>query len=169
LPAIAGFHGIAIGDMEQMLRSRIVAQVIPLSGCVLFLVIGVFHFGLWLTRRSHGALLHFALLCFAASLLAIAETWRWTVGYTWDLHLLRLRVINVLTFSVALLLSSFFISDLVRAHKRIWLAVNAILMATVFLWPDISYDERCLTMLTAALIVSAAAFAFGSDLCPSNL
>src|SRR5205823_2114056 len=50
-PRIPWFHGIAIGDLEQMLRSRIVGQVVPLSGFVLFLVIGVFHFMLWLTRQ----------------------------------------------------------------------------------------------------------------------
>ena len=155
------FHGIAVGDLEQMLRSRIVAQVIPLSGFVLFLVIGVFHFGLWLTRRSHWSLLLFALLCFAASMLAVAETWRWTVGYTWDMHELRLQAINGLTFSVAILLSSFFISDLIRARKRVWLTLNAIVMIIVAAWPDVGNDERCLTLLAASLITSAVAFAFG--------
>ena len=148
------FQGVVIGDYERMLRSRIVGQVVPLSGFAVFVVIGIYYVTLSFASRRRGATRTFALLCFAAALLAVAETWRWTVGYTYDVQPLRLAIITALTFCVSLLLPAFFALELELRHARLWLASMAAILGIVAAGTP-SPDECCLRLFSASMIVSA--------------
>ena len=156
LPSIANnwFHGVVIGDYERMIRSRIVGQVIPLSGFAVFIVIGIYYLTLSFAMRRRGAAVTFAMLCFAAALLAVAETWRWTVGYTYDFQATRLAVITALTFCVSLLLPSFFVLELEFQRPRVWLGSLAAALIGVVLVPS-SSDERCLALFWCSMTLSA--------------
>jgi hypothetical protein len=148
------YQAVVIGDYERMIRSRIVGQVIPLSGFGVFVVIGIYYLTLSFATRRRGAAITFALLCFAAALLAVAETWRWTVGYTYDVQAARLAVVTALTFAISLLLPSFYVLELELRRPRVWIAAFIAIVATVVPFPD-SSDTRCLWLFGTSLVLSA--------------
>jgi hypothetical protein len=152
------FQGIVIGDYEQMLRSRIVAQVVPLSAFAVFVVIGMYYLMLSFATRRRAAAVTFALLCFAAALLALAETWRWTVGYTYEFQLTRLAMISALTFCVSLLLPAFFILELSVAKRKSAIAACAAALLIIAATP-LQGDDLCLAFFWAAVILSTMAVA----------
>ena len=152
------FHGVVIGDYQKMIRSRIVGQVIPLSGFAVFVVIGIYYLTLSFAMRRRGAAVTFALLCFASALLAVAETWRWTVGYTYDVQATRLAIVAAFTFFISLLLPAFFVLEHELRRPRIWLgAIVASLIVAAFI-PS-SADERCLALFWTGMVLSAVALA----------
>jgi hypothetical protein len=150
------FHGVVIGDYQEMIRSRIVGQVIPLSGFAVFVVIGIYYVTLSFAMRRRGAALTFAMLCFAAALLAVAETWRWTVGYAYEVQATRLAIINVLTFCVSLLLPAFFVLELELKRPRLWLAAILATLVGVELMPA-SPDPLCIALFSTGMLLSAIA------------
>jgi len=152
------FQGIAIGDYEQMLRSRIVAQVLPLAGCGVFIVIGLYYLALYAATTRRASLLVFALLCFSAALLAIAETWRWTVGYTYDWHIVRLTIVSAFTFAVALLLPAYFVYDFRLRRPIVWLLGTAVVLV-IAATSSGTFDDGCLNMFTASVVVCGVTIA----------
>jgi hypothetical protein len=152
------FHGVVIGDYQRMIRSRIVGQVVPLSGFAVFVVIGIYYLTLSFAMRRRAAAITFALLCFAAALLAVAETWRWTVGYTYDVQSTRLAIIGALTFCVSLLLPAFFVLELELQRRWIWLGAVASSLIAVGAIP-LSSDERCLAFFWSSMILSGVVLA----------
>ena len=152
------FQGIVIGGYEQMLRSRVVAQMLPLAGCGVFIVIGVYYLALFFAAKRRLSLLVFALLCFTAALLAVAETWRWTVGYTYEWHIIRLIVVSSFTFAVALLLPMYFVYDFHLRRPTAWLVATAALLAVAGA-ASRTFDGGCLAMFAASVITCAVAIA----------
>lgn len=152
------FQGIAIGDYEQMLRSRIVAQLLPLAGCGVFIVIGLYYLALYAATTRRASLLVFALLCFSAALLAIAETWRWTVGYTYDWHIVRLTIVSAFTFAVALLLPAYFVYDFRLRRPMVWLLGTAAVLV-IAATSSGTFDDGCLNMFTASVAASGVTIA----------
>jgi MFS family permease len=150
------FHGVATGNIETMMRTRIASQVLPLSGLALFLVVAVYYLALAVGSRRRAPAIAFALLCIAAALLALAETWRWIVGYDWHYHDVRLSIVTALTFAVSLLLPLFLVLELNLSRPRIWTAVLFATLAATFTVPA-SSDTRCLVLFWMALAFSAAA------------
>lgn len=150
------FQGIAVGDYHHLVRSRIVAQLVPLAALGVFVVIGVYYLSLWFAASRRPSLLVFALLCFAASLLVTAETWRWMVGYTWDWHIVRMQLVLALTLAIAFLLPLFFVLELAVPRRRIWVAATAVALLVIVV-RDAGFDDRGLQLLSVAAGVSAAA------------
>lgn len=146
------FQGIAVGDYEQMVRSRIVAQLLPLAGCGVFIVIGLYYLALYFVAKRRPSLLVFALLCFSAAMLAVAETWRWTVGYTYDWHVIRLMVVSSCTFAVALLLPLYFVYDFRLRRPMAWLFGTAAVLAIAGMSSG-TFDGGCLAMFAASVTV----------------
>jgi hypothetical protein len=150
------FSGIAAGDYATMVRARVLQQVMPLSGLGIFVIIGLYVLSLWFAAGRRHSMLVLALLCFAASLLVVTETWRWVVGYPYDWHLVRLQLVAALTFTVAVLLPLFFVLELGVPRRRLWLLAIAIATVTASMLGE-SYDDRCRFMLAGAVAISAAA------------
>jgi hypothetical protein len=150
------FQGIAVGDYPHLVRSRIAAQLVPLAALGVFVVIGVYYLSLWFAASRRPSVLVFSLLCFAASLLVTAETWRWIAGYTYDWHIVRLQTILGLTLAIAFLLPLFFVLELELPRPRVWAGATAAALLLITA-RSAGYDERCLQLLWTAVAVSAAA------------
>ena len=73
-----------------------------------FLLVALYYGVLFAADRTRWEYLLTALLCLAVAALLVAESWRWLVGYDYDAHLLRLRIVSGLTVAVGLLLSATF-------------------------------------------------------------
>jgi hypothetical protein len=152
---VAWYGGIAVGDYAHMARSRIVSQIVPLSGMGLFVAIGIYFVVLSRAGERRAPLLVFAILCFASSLLVVVETWRWVFGYAAGWHLPRLQAIAALTLVVALLLVLFFALELRPPRMRVWLALSALAIAVSFAL-ETTYDGRCFAAMRAAVVCCAA-------------
>jgi hypothetical protein len=152
------FGGLATGDYETMLRNRLVSLLLPFASLGMFIVIGGYSFARWLAGRRELPPLVLALLCFAASLLVLAESYRPLFGYTSQRHLLRLEAVATLTAAVAFLLPLFLMFELGVARR--WSIAVAIALAAC--WPIASFDQRCAAMFAAGIIASCvtAAVAF---------
>ena len=150
------FQGIAVGDYPHLVRSRIAAQLVPLAALGVFVVIGVYYLSLWFAASRRPSVLVFSLLCFTASLLVTAETWRWIAGYTWDWHFVRMHTILGLTLAIAFLLPLFFNLELRVPRPRVWATATAVPLLLLAA-RDGGFDDRCLQLLWVATTVSAAA------------
>lgn len=156
------FHGIAIGDHTTMFRSRIVSQVVPLAGVGIFTIIGIYCFVMFLAAGRRRSLLAFSLLCLFSALLALVETWRWTVGYSSDLHGLRMDLVTALTLAVAFLFAAFVILDLQVRRPWLWTGLaGAVLVALLFI--PTGSDEHCLLLFWASILMAGIAVIAARD------
>jgi hypothetical protein len=157
------FYGLAVGDYERMARSRVAALLMPFAGLGIFVVIGGYYFVIWCTARERRSSLVFAVLCFVAAGLVVAETYRPLFGYSFDRHLVRLHIINFLTGTVALLLPLFLMMELRVKHAARWCLAIAVLLAATAAAD--SFDSRSLAMFAvsigASLAIVGVAFAAG--------
>lgn len=89
-------------------------------------------------------------LCLLSSLLLIVEKWRIAFGYTYDLHLLRLQLVWVLTWLTCLLLGSYYLFHYQFEKRLRHLAILALVLLASGLLP-ISYDAKSAFLLLIAL------------------
>ena len=96
-----GYWAILVGDYDTIAalnqRGSLVA-LMALSGIILT---GAFGLAMFATRRDRTYLL-LGTLCVSAAALLVAEKWRPLFGYTYDVHIVRLLIIAVLSWVVGL-------------------------------------------------------------------
>ena len=82
--------------------------------------IGLLFFGLAVLYQPRLHWMMFTALCLVAALLLVAESWRAFAGYAYELHLLRLHMVNLLTWLFAALLPLYFFCAYRRwqRHRR---------------------------------------------------
>ena len=150
------YYGIAIGDYAHMVRTRFLDQIIPVAGLGVFFVVGLYYLSLWFAAGRRRSMLVFALLCFTAALLVVAESYRWLFGYTYDWHIVRLHLVMVLTACVALLLPLFFLLEL--EVRRRWPVMTGVFLALILTYAiEETFDTRCLVMFWCGIAASAVA------------
>ncbi|MEO1082980.1 MAG: histidine kinase, partial [Acidobacteriota bacterium] len=101
----AGFWVVSLGPYDDLIRvgdKGLAFALVSFSGLVL---VGLFSLAMWAYDRRRGeADLWLGVFCLAAAGLAVAESWRRLMSYTYDWHLLRLQVITALALLVAVAL-----------------------------------------------------------------
>ncbi|MEO1370166.1 MAG: hypothetical protein AAFX50_23530, partial [Acidobacteriota bacterium] len=101
----AGFWIVLLGPYGDLVRlgdRGLAFALVSFSGLVL---VGLFSLAMWAYDRRRGeADLWLGVFCLAAAGLAVAESWRRLASYTYDWHLLRLRLITALALLVAVAL-----------------------------------------------------------------
>ncbi|MEM8599699.1 MAG: histidine kinase [Bacteroidota bacterium] len=95
-------HVIA-GEYGVLLREPLYGIALPLVFLGAFVLIALYH-GLLFTADRRWASLLTGLLCLAMALLLVAEGWRVVFGYPYDWHVVRLRIIETLTWATGVLL-----------------------------------------------------------------
>ncbi|NBC18812.1 MAG: hypothetical protein GVY18_16030 [Bacteroidetes bacterium] len=146
-------YGLVIGDYQAMMAARSQATLLPLFFLGGFFIIALYYGVLYVLDRRRPALLLFSLLCFSVSALLIVESWRWTLGYTYDWHLTRLLLVAGLTALIGVLLPLFFMVQFRFPHRRLVLAVLIGLLGLSWLGPG--YDGTSYFMFWSMLGVSA--------------
>jgi len=141
------------GQYEKLLNNGYIEAIIPivlLGGLVL---IAIYYLQLYFLYSKEKAFLLFGILCFSVAGLLIAETIKSLIIYSYDWHLSRLRWISGLTFFIAVLLPSFFLTRLnMRCHKIVDILFITILVS-VFIVND-SYDFSSKVMFMISFISS---------------
>ncbi|MEA2239598.1 MAG: hypothetical protein QOC81_4322 [Thermoanaerobaculia bacterium] len=98
---VTGVWGVFVGDyaaIEGAAARRMWIAIGCLSGLLLTSVFAAAMY--FLNDRDRGSLL-LATLCLSAAALLIAESWRSLFGYTYNLHLVRLVSVTILTWLVS--------------------------------------------------------------------
>ncbi|GAB5536257.1 MAG: hypothetical protein Rubg2KO_25060 [Rubricoccaceae bacterium] len=99
---------VEVIDVLASARSTSWAFLVPLIFLGGFLLVALYYGVLYAADRTRAPVLLTSVLCLAVALLLIAESWRTVVGYTYDLHGVRLGLINGLTWAVGVLLVATF-------------------------------------------------------------
>jgi hypothetical protein len=96
-----GYWAILVGDYDRIAalnqRGALIA-LMALSGIILT---GAFGLAMFATRRDRIYLL-LGTLCVSAAALLMAEKWRPLFGYSYDVHIVRLLIIAILSWVVGL-------------------------------------------------------------------
>ena len=95
-----GFYAFLFGDYADLVLEDgdlPAPALVSLSG---LLMVGLFYLWMAATERRNPSHLPLACLALAAALLVVAESWRSLVGYTYDFHIQRLRLVLGLAWIV---------------------------------------------------------------------
>jgi hypothetical protein len=147
-----GYWALVVGNYDKIIAMRAGwahLATIALSG---ILLTGVFAFAMfWLARRDRSFLL-LGTLCLTAACLLIAEAWRPLFGYTYDWHIVRLRLIVALSCLTGVQLVALLIARFPHRHGRAVLIATAILSA-ILPWIPRGWDPKStfVFMLTFAV------------------
>ncbi|MEM8995703.1 MAG: histidine kinase [Acidobacteriota bacterium] len=132
----AGFWIVLLGPYGDLIRLEdrgLAFALVSFSGLVL---VGLFSLAMWAYDRRRGEPeLWLGVFCLAAAGLAVAESWRRLTAYTYDWHLLRLRVITALALMVAVTLVVYVVRRFPRPGGGRFIAIAgaaALLAALLF-------------------------------------
>ena len=154
-PTGSWLYGIGLGDYNDMVRSRIVSQIIPMIGAGAFVVAAAWYLAMWISMRRRMSVLVFAVLCCAAALLDFTEGYRAMFNYGFEWHIVRLRAIFGLTLAVCVLLPLFLVLEM-GIRRVAWLAAAFVPLLAVAALSSSSYDGASLTMFSLSMIACIA-------------
>ncbi|MEM1056632.1 MAG: histidine kinase [Bacteroidota bacterium] len=118
-----------------------------------FLLVGLYYGALFVADRRRREYFLTSLLCLTVAALLVAESWRWLVGYDYDVHLVRLRIVSGLTVAVGLLLAATFVVQF-RQPRGPWvLGGLAVVLAAILVLPA-AHDTETYRLFTVSLLVS---------------
>lgn len=123
---LRGYWSVYIGDYDRVVSGRKASAnlaLIALSGIVMT---AIFAFALYFLTGRHPSFLILGALCVAAGGLLVTEAWRALVGYTYDWHIVRLRLVVALSWIVGNLLVALLVTRFPHRHSRWALAATAI-------------------------------------------
>ncbi|MEM6326245.1 MAG: histidine kinase [Bacteroidota bacterium] len=118
-----------------------------------FLLVALYYGALFVADRHRGEYLLTSLLCLSVAALLVAESWRPLVGYDYDLHLVRLRIVSGLTVAVGLLLSATFVVQFRHPRAGWILGGLAAVLGVVLLLPEVHDTETHRLFVVALLVV----------------
>ncbi len=148
-----GFWLLAFGDLISLASFGIwfsLPAVVSLSGMV---IVALYYLALFfLDRRRLPDLLLGAMGLSGAALL-VAEVWRNLFGYTYDWHLLRLRLVTFFAWTTAVLLVAFLASRFPGRGRREFVAAS-LLAATLPVFLCRAWDAKVLALFLGSLSLS---------------
>lgn len=149
----AGYWLLAVGDYERVLRGEQVMSWTAMASLSGMLIIGSFYLLLFVLDRRRRPYLSLALLALSGAGLLVAETWRNLVGYTYDWHIVRLRIVTALAWLVAFFLLGFLTDQFVLKGRR-WFWGFALVVISLPLYAVVSWDGKVLVSLLGALVLA---------------
>lgn len=143
-------HGMTVGDLPTLAALSARGSLLALVFLGGFVLVALYYGVLWAVDRGRTPYLLVAMLCLAVAALLAAESWRWVVGYTYDLHLLRLLAVTGLTSIVALLLPMVFLVQFQMPKRWRFVGLLALAVGLALLSPG-GYDTKALLVFWVAL------------------
>jgi len=152
--SIKGYlHCVCPGDLRRMTAAPIQSIGVPLVFLGGFVLIALYYGVLYIADRRRTPILLTALLCLAVAALLIVESWRLWIGYTYDLHLVRLWAVTGLTCLVGFLLSAVFVAQFRVPRGQIVLAILAAAIGLALFAPG-GYDIKAYSVFVVSIPVA---------------
>lgn len=146
--------GLIVGDYDHLLRARQTYTWIAMSSLSGILIGGFFALIMFLTDRRDRPFLVLAILCIVSSALLVAESWRSLFGYSYDLHIVRLVIVTVLSWMFNVTLVTFMATRFPLRDRWWILGTTAIvLLAPIPIFE--AWDGKAGAMFMIGLGVSA--------------
>ncbi|MEL6612003.1 MAG: histidine kinase [Bacteroidota bacterium] len=143
---------VVAGEYRALLREPLYGIALPLVFLGAFVLIALYH-GLLFTADRRWASLLTGALCLTMALLLVAEGWRVVIGYTYDWHVVRLRVIEALTWMTGVLVVATLAAQFsVPRGRALVVGVGALL--GVLLWASGSHEVGTFTVFALAFALS---------------
>ena len=142
--------GVSAGDLRALATRPLRAMGPALVFLGGFVLVGLYYGVLWAVERRRVAVGLAALLCLGVAALIVAESWRYVVGYDFDLHIARLRTVTALTCAVGWLLAAVPVVQFGVPRGRAVLAALAVGVALAAGVPD-GYDEKAYAVFVVSL------------------
>ena len=139
-----------VGDLRELTAAPLRAIGLPLVFLGAFVLVALYYGVLYATDRRRTPYLLTTLLCLAVAALLVAESWRPLVGYPYDLHVVRLRVVAGLTCGVGWLLAAVFVVQYRLPRGRLVLGGLAVAIAATQLGRG-GYDLLALAVFAVSL------------------
>ncbi|MEM1271800.1 MAG: hypothetical protein AAGI08_17255, partial [Bacteroidota bacterium] len=155
LPAslVSYVYSAYAGSYQAMANRR--SRLMPLVFLGGFLIIGVFYGVLFGLDRRRLTLLLVSGLCFSVVALLMAESWREALGYTTDVHIVRLWLVTGLTGLVSLLLAGTFLVQFRVPRGGWWAGLLIASMGAALFVPG--FDTKSLFVIGLGLAVALGA------------
>ena len=145
---------IEAGDLQALVGAPLQPESVALLFLGGFILVALYYGALYAADRYRTAYLLTALLCTVVAALLVAESWRAVVGYPYDLHAVRLRVVDTLTGATGLLLAATFVVQFDVRRGRTVIAALALGLGATLVWvPD--HETGTLAAFALALIAAA--------------
>ncbi|GAB5520624.1 MAG: hypothetical protein RhofKO_28750 [Rhodothermales bacterium] len=148
-----------VGPYATLLTAPLRSVGVPLLFLGGFLLVALYYGVLFLADRNRWPYLLTAVLCLMVAGLLGAESWRDAVGYTYDLHYIRIAIIEGLTWGVGLLLVGTFVVQFHLPRRWAWVGGVAVLNALVLLSID-DHEMAALAVFACSLTLALAVTAW---------
>lgn len=134
-PSTSGLRMQFIAGEYAMLKTSSLRSIgLPLLFLGGFVIVAIYYSVLYIADRRRLPYLLTTLLCLFVAALLVAESWRNAIGYSYDLHTVRLGIIEALTMGVGTLLVATFAVQFDLPQRWLWLAGLAVLSSAMLLW-----------------------------------
>lgn len=148
-----GYWQVLIGDYATLLTIGARHARIALIALSALVAMSIFALALYAYDRPDRSHLFLGLLCATAALLLVVEAWRPLVGYTYDLHVVRLRLLTGLAIVFDLLLLVFLTRRFPMSGTRLFLSAGlALAVIPAVVAP--AYDPKVLFGLFGAFALA---------------
>jgi hypothetical protein len=147
-----GLWAIFVGDYTAMNASftrHAWLALIAMSG---ILVTAAFAFAMFFVNGYDRRSLLLGTLCVSAAALLLAESWRALFGYTYDRHIVRLVIVTLFTWLVAVQLVALVVSRFPGRSGRTTVWVTAVVAALGVFVPV--WDGKALAMFAAGIFAA---------------
>lgn len=151
--ASSGYWRLAVGDYERLSRGERVLSWTAMASLSGMLIVGVFYLLLFALDRRQRPFLSLALFALSGAGLLVAETWRNLVGYTYDWHIVRLRIVTAMAWLVSFFLLTFLTDQFrLEGRRRFWVvALLALSLPLIFVT---SWDGKVVISLAGGLLLA---------------
>jgi hypothetical protein len=158
------FYGIDVGAYGELVTGAIRARFPPLLALGWLVVAAVLMALIHVAQGRRASALLFAAICVLVAAALLGQSWRWLVGYTYDHHLTRLRLVTAATFAASLLLPIAFACELATRRKALVAVASLATVGAALLVPD-AYNPKAILMFSMssalALVIAVAAVVRG--------
>ena len=144
---------VVAGDLQVLMQGPFRSFGIPLLFLGGFVIVALYYGILFIADRSRLPYLLTAILCVAVTGLLIAEGWRNAIGYTYDFHVVRLRIVEGFTAATGVLLVLTFLIQFDLARRKLFLGMLGILILMVLLF-FADHETSTYTIFTVSLIAA---------------
>ncbi|MEM8558191.1 MAG: histidine kinase [Bacteroidota bacterium] len=108
---------VVAGEYRALIEETLLLIALPLVFLGAFVLVALYHGLLFAADRRWASLLT-AALCLSLALLLVAEGWRLAVGYPYDWHVVRLRIVEALSWASGSLLVATLAAQFALPQRR---------------------------------------------------
>ena len=154
------FYRLEVGEYGELVTGAIRARFPPLLALGWLVVAAVLMALVYVAQGHRPSALLLAAICVFVAAALLGQSWRWLVGYTYDHHMTRLRLVTAATFAASLLLPLAFAFELATRRKVLVAAAALAAVGAALIVPD-GYNAKAVAMfaMSSALGLGLAASA----------